>query len=99
MTWMWSFARPAAVPGAPPAPTPDAGHDARVCAFLASYVAWSDQSRRLETAYERWRSARDHEEREFAFRIYRAELDIEEHMARAHAEAAERLDAGGDDTR
>ena len=88
---MLSYLRPGAAPGAPPgqrAPHPD--KQERVAdEFIERYVSWREQCADVESAYERWRSGAG--EDGHAFAIYQAELEFEEHAARAYREAAERL--------
>jgi hypothetical protein len=61
----------------------------RFVPLIESYLSWCEQCAAVQSAYERWSSSR--EERDLAFAIYRAELEFEEHAARAYRQSAERL--------
>jgi hypothetical protein len=65
------------------------GDDDHVLALIESYLSWCEQCAAVQSAYERWNSGG--EERGLAFAIYRAELEFEEHAARAYRQLAERL--------
>jgi hypothetical protein len=70
-------------------PAAEDEQDPRVVALIDSYLAWCEQCAAVQSAYERWNSGC--EERGLAFAIYRAELEFEEHAARAYRQVAERL--------
>jgi hypothetical protein len=60
--------------------------------FAESWACWRDACDDLRSAYTYWKGCLT-AQRALAFATYRAALDREEHAARVHADAAERLRA------
>jgi hypothetical protein len=52
--------------------------------FLYSWVRWREACESVHSAYGYWATCEE-ERREFAFELYLAALDREEHAARLHA--------------
>jgi hypothetical protein len=86
MKFRWIPRRPRRVGAQPVA---DDEQNRPVVPVIESYLSWCEQCAAVQSAYERWSSGR--EERGLAFAIYRAELEFEEHAARAYRQSAERL--------
>jgi hypothetical protein len=58
--------------------------------FLHSWISWREASESVESAYRYWATC-EREHRAFAFDLYVAALDCEEHAARIHQRRAAAL--------
>jgi hypothetical protein len=66
--------------------------DSDVDEFVYSWVAWREACENVHSAYRFWGTCVP-EESEFAFEVYLAALDREEHAARIHARRSRALAA------
>jgi hypothetical protein len=61
--------------------------------FLYSWVRWREACEHVHTAYRFWETCEPNESK-FAFEVYLAALDREEHAALIHARRSKALAAG-----